>query len=610
MNNLRKNLFNRVLSLLIVLFIFSFQVNAQVTIGSLSEPQGGALLDLKEKEDAGEDKSNSDKGVLFPKVELQSATSLSPLIPSASDLQKKTSKGMIVYNVNKNATKLNEGLCVWNGTEWSTLEGGGLSRQSKIKMNCSGRINVSGNLTKGIALSSYINTITLPVTVLQKGTYNIQAYSNPDNGYYFEANGEFFKEGNVNVTLNGTGTPNESSQTRSGTPDKLEIYLNGELYDAATCPSLSLAELEIASPPAYTFDCDKIDISRALLNMNTSSITAYIDIDLLTPSEAAGSQYHIETNTVDGIKFEGSGYLVAGTQTVRLTANGEKPTKIGTCRFYFISNSTTFQPDCSVEIPVIGRAVNVAIWCDQGNEWDIGSTGSTGGVRKILQSDMLFGLGTYNSFLCPVSAINITSDNSFPSLKDMDIVIISYSAVPTGQNATYLANFVNAGGVVIQCLEGINSRELPEKIFGTTINTGTSNATTSKFSIVLEPGNPFTNGAYMNITGKNLGYDGISNITFTNVENLTNTEVIGRRSSDQEPVIIRHKTKPYILFGDGGPFAGEVNNTGSGSHPLNISTGGLPVVRTGTNYTYGAYNAHFFVNMMIWAINYRLTVAP
>jgi len=127
--------------LFLLLFLFiSFCTHllyGQVTIGSGYEPADGVLLDLKQwdMENGGK---TADKGLLFPRVELASPTSLEPLL-NATDAQniakKLAHKGTVVYNLvtpiinskltDQNltlaATSLNEGLYYWDGEQWNRL---------------------------------------------------------------------------------------------------------------------------------------------------------------------------------------------------------------------------------------------------------------------------------------------------------------------------------------------------------------------------------------------------------------------------------------------------------------------------------------------------------
>jgi hypothetical protein len=233
----------------------------------------------------------------------------------------------------------------------------------------------------------------------------------------------------------------------------------------------------------------------------------------------------------------------------------------------------------------------------------------------MLDAPVLFGLGQNNNSFCPVDAINITQEStpSEAQVNSSDIVIISYPATPGALASSILMNFINNNGVVIQCVENTGNLILPNAIFEQTISLHTptliSLPSNSEYIILSSGSSPLTNGAYENIAGKNIGYDGGYNIAF-NMSNMSNVEIVGVRSSNSAaPVIIRHKSKPYIVCGDAGIFAGRENPTSATNQPLNVTSKGLPAVRTGTNYP-PVYNAHLFANIMIWAINYRLTVAP
>jgi hypothetical protein len=450
------------------------------------------------------------------------------------------------------------------------------------------------------------------VVVTQKGNYNIIVHSDPDNQYYFEANGEFFKTGTYNLTLNGQGDPRQSTQERANLQDKIKIYINGMEYDIANaCPSLILPSLEVDDLPSnYYFTCSHVDLSNAKLKMKEVSSNASISIRLQVPQESVGGKYHIETNTVNGIKFEGSGDLFAGQQTVTLNSNGATPTIPGIYDFYFQSNSTDPRVgNCSVEIPIVGRDIKIAVWGEAGGgDRDIGAPGK--GVRMMLESAALFGLGKNNSPFYPVTGISFTRNNSLPaSMTDLDILIISYNAQPSGAALNLIEQFINRGGVVIHCLENGYGMELPDRIFGSGMIGKTTETGTGTANILLLPGSPLTNGVYADIVGKRIGYDGGYNLGFS-IKDTANVEVVGIRKPGDHPAIIRHKTKPYIILGDGGIFFGSTSTTNSATNPLSVTPEGLPAVRTDTHYPFGTYNAHLFVNTMIWAIKHRLSVAP
>jgi len=116
--------------LLLIAFILLpiFQLSGQVTIGAIVKAEDGALLDIKEKQVDNPNLldlaslENSKKGILFPKVMLIANDQLAPLYgqssgnPDPDTCLKAT--GMVVYNVNENATKLEVGFYFWDGEQW------------------------------------------------------------------------------------------------------------------------------------------------------------------------------------------------------------------------------------------------------------------------------------------------------------------------------------------------------------------------------------------------------------------------------------------------------------------------------------------------------------
>ncbi|MCL1934277.1 MAG: hypothetical protein FWF53_10770 [Candidatus Azobacteroides sp.] len=113
-----KRVKNVTLILLLCAF-FTAPLQSQVTIGALSEPQKGALLDLKES-DVSNGGSNTTKGLMYPRVSLSDLNKLRPML-SESDANdpalQSSHTGLTVYNVNE-ATPFEKGLYTWDGAKW------------------------------------------------------------------------------------------------------------------------------------------------------------------------------------------------------------------------------------------------------------------------------------------------------------------------------------------------------------------------------------------------------------------------------------------------------------------------------------------------------------
>lgn len=96
---------------------------AQITIGSYTPSESGAILQLKD-DGTYSNGENAKKGLGMPKVELQDLNKLK-MGPTATDLTATGADahiGLLVYNVNSCApTPVPQGLYVWSGTKWEFI---------------------------------------------------------------------------------------------------------------------------------------------------------------------------------------------------------------------------------------------------------------------------------------------------------------------------------------------------------------------------------------------------------------------------------------------------------------------------------------------------------
>jgi hypothetical protein len=127
---------NKQILLIFLLFSISLaNLQAQVTIGSGSAPEEGALLQLKETEN---EDDNSSRGLLFPRVSLVKANELFPMYgmpgnENAAYITDKTTvgkshTGLVVFNTTDNPTQTQEkdvftpGLYIWDGSLWKRMD--------------------------------------------------------------------------------------------------------------------------------------------------------------------------------------------------------------------------------------------------------------------------------------------------------------------------------------------------------------------------------------------------------------------------------------------------------------------------------------------------------
>ena len=594
--------------ILLVLAIVCNVMQAQVTIGSHLNPQQGALLDLKETDPTNQSGPNSEKGILFPKVVLINAKSLEPLVKgTATPADSMKTRGMIVYNVNANANGIDAGLSVWNGEEWMSIVGGGASKVAVFTVDWA-NVKINGTYVKDKPLI-YSNTLSLPVNVTRAGTYNIVAYSKPDNNYYFSVKGEFMAKGTYTLVLNGAGTPKEATVDRNGTEDTFEFYNNNQPLGQQG--SASISTFIDAISPEYTCNCATIHTQNAILKTKQNS-TGYVIMDITSPSSAAGAPFSITTNTVNGIQFSATGQLQGGNQKIYLDVNGAIPPSAGIYSFTITTNSTASNATgCSFNVPVAGRIIKVLTLSVANAERTLGSNS---GLYALLKNKTLFGP---SSPYCSAEDIDITNQTTLPAaaaLSLYDIVIVSHNIKPDSDVARRdLIAFAKAGGVVIFCTDDDYSTvvSLLNAYFNVSGFTSTDNGGNWGGTYPISTNNgPIVKGGYANLTGKRLGMDGGWNFYITVPQaQKSKIEVIATNGNADRPIMLRILDAPIIVCGDGGPFTGK-NNTDSDEFPMFVSSNNLPDVKTSGTYSQGAYNAHLLVNMMIWAVNQRLQTNP
>jgi hypothetical protein len=102
---IRQMSFSYIYTITIFLIILSSEVQAQVTIGNGGEPDGNALLDLK-------DKNSTTKGLLLPRLRLSRIEEYIPL--------SKHVEGMLIYNKTQSST-INKGVYINSGIHWQNV---------------------------------------------------------------------------------------------------------------------------------------------------------------------------------------------------------------------------------------------------------------------------------------------------------------------------------------------------------------------------------------------------------------------------------------------------------------------------------------------------------
>lgn len=115
------------------LIIFSYSVNAQVTIGSKIGPSADVMLNSQEGE-PNQQNTTTNQGVFLPRVELTSSNSLVDIVGD-NLVDPHEYAGLTVFHVsseNIECQLIPSGIYVWDGTLWSDVNEGGTKAMERL----------------------------------------------------------------------------------------------------------------------------------------------------------------------------------------------------------------------------------------------------------------------------------------------------------------------------------------------------------------------------------------------------------------------------------------------------------------------------------------------
>ncbi len=615
------------MSFLLLMQGFTF-LEAQVTIGDGSTPEKGALLELKEKNASSPvadnilSLENSFKGFLYPKVSLKAWNQLTPLYggtddgngnwtDESTDQEKLLATGMVVYNVNEEATDLDEGLYMWRIEEWVKLSGG-MGQAQFDPVDCSA-VKVNGYYVEGkdVAGSEYL---TIKLNVKKAGSFSISAASG--NGYSYYISGVALEKGPLTVNVPCQGTPS-LVQTD-------DLVLTGVDLVAGCTPQVTVN----TATATYSINCSSIEVKGRYLKGTALTASNYITVSINV--SVAGS-YYITTPLTNGIRFSSvAGELALGTQVVTLygegtpTVNLDFPIEINT-------NSPEGNTTCTAAIPVTLPRLTYALIGNNG-------TYSWSGIRRTaLTNGTSFGP---DGIVKTLGLSELWSTNSattaIENLKNQvpDIVLyFAYGAPNSVALSSALADYVNKGGVLVFAANSdgngsstglglTNAKTLLDGIFGS--NTAewqtrcTENCPSSypnddnDYLIVNLPDNPIVNGSFGNLASRYWGEDNDTNGTVVVRELPTNSVQICSASNNwghtgvdpSYSVVWYNESKNFFMFGD--TTGAAANNTDRGGYPSNYSSVGMPLSKAYGNGNNSnspfVFNSALELNVVAWAL--------
>jgi hypothetical protein len=206
------------------------------------------------------------------------------------------------------------------------------------------------------------------------------------------------------------------------------------------------------------------------------------------------------------------------------------------------------------------------------------------------------------------SAHTITASEmaGYTDVSKTDILVFTYDQYlnesTTGPSLrTYLEN----GGVLMLFHEYPNVTLLRSILNNTSITRYAGGGAGTTYRIYEVADDPVIYGAFGDMAGKYWGEDSSTTNGITYDAASTKDLIIYNTANSMAcTVCFRYKDYPFIYNGDGGFFSAYTTDTGggAGAYPFRLdNTTGAPTPQT-SFANGGAYNSHFFANMITWAI--------
>lgn len=313
-----------IISCLIYCFTVTFNTTqAQVTIGAGTAPDEDAVLELV---------SNTDKGLLLPRLELQSTSVPSPLTRHVA--------GMVVYNT---GTTIAPGYYFNDGTRWipvadgnsvswndvSTQQGATSNTQDIYQMGAVavGALNISPNTqfevnsnSRGMLMPRLSTAERNAITgQIPNGLLIFNTTTNCFN--YYNGSASIFSDGGITQWISLCGTYDPSS------------------FDLLSC-----------DPP--TGPSGDLLQGTSLTESNTYTIVINVSVP---------GTYEITATAGNGYSYSDSGiFHESGTYTITLVGQGT-PRTAGTNNMTIRFNGTLINPSCTLPPVVVNPAGTIVV---------------------------------------------------------------------------------------------------------------------------------------------------------------------------------------------------------------------------------------------------------
>lgn len=310
---------------------------AKIKDGTISngatKAKDGAIFELE----------SNNKGMLISRMSTAQRNAITPA---------NLSNGLLVFNTNTNCFDYWDALRV----QWLSMCGTPPPAVFDVSAAQCSAVIANGTYKQGVSLSGE-NTLTVPVTVTQAGTYTMTATT--ANGYYFEASGSFPNAGVYDITLKGTGRPS-TGYDKDAAGDTISLILNGVVCDCQPHIYVEKANVDFAISCGSIVSVGTYNIGIPLTSANKLMVT----LDVTNTGF-----WSIKTpTTINGYSFSGQGtFTTTGSQTVELLGTGT-PIASGTDLFGISSNATTVAGGSCTGISVTVAPVAYTMDCTKATQ--------------------------------------------------------------------------------------------------------------------------------------------------------------------------------------------------------------------------------------------------
>jgi hypothetical protein len=624
----------RKLYLMLTLTLLSMaSMTAQVTIGSQTAPEKGALLQLRQRVPAQDETfDNADKGLLFPRVALVAYDSLDPLygVDGATPEEAVRATGMVVYNTNADAEGLEQGLYVWKENEWIGIS----SKQSEASFSvvqCE-NITVCGTYTQGVPVEDDTHYMEIALLNVERpGAYVISASTG--NGYSFYKSGALLDKGPTTLKVPAQGTPRVGGNTY-----KDILTIEGLPIDGSCSYEIPVAEGTFDVITTFNAATGSYFLNKPLTAANTLQVT--VRISKTKNNDPLHNNITLAAATTHGISVEPwHGNLIAGQENeivLQITGTPDISESFDIPLILTIDGSTyllanknySAQARIPMELPHVKYSIfanyDYYSWNTTQRREALNSSSnfSRTGTVKVKSNTLLPGWH-FSSITKATEKLKAEMDKYGidPASATLPDYIVFYAYNVYGADAsnvaTQLARYVNAGGVLIYAPNDFgasDASDLLSKIYPSASYAATNiSGGFSSFRINTIANDPVIHGPFFH-SGLGGKYWSEHNAGTVSTQIPPSAVEICAASSSSDhltesgSVVWYDTVKNFFYFGDSTGSATTAQNTTNGepAHYSNSNLNYIPLYGAISASQPIAYNAILEMNAVNWAIQRAL----